>query len=38
MKEFAKYKRILPNNISQIYKLSEYVRLKTRSLSINSQK
>ncbi len=36
MKEFAKYKRILPNNISQIYKLSEYVRLKTKTLSIRS--
>ena len=36
--EFAKFKRIQPDNTKQIYKLSEYVRLKTRSLSINSQK
>tara|TARA_B100000953_G_C17993762_1_gene412883 strand:- start:28 stop:1197 length:1170 start_codon:yes stop_codon:yes gene_type:complete len=38
LKEFVKYKRILPNNTKQIYKLSEYVRLKTKSLSINSAK
>jgi len=37
-KEFVKFKRIRPINTKQIYKLSEYVRLKTRSLSINSQK
>ncbi len=36
MKEFIKYKRIIPNNTRQIYKLSEYVRLKTRTLSIRS--
>ena len=36
--EFAKFKRLQPNNTKQIYKLSEYVRLKTRSLSINSKK
>ena len=38
LNEFAKYKQISPNNTKQIYNLSEYVRLKTRSLSINSQK
>ena len=38
LKEFAKYKQISPRNTKQIYYLSEYVRLKTRSLSINSQK
>ena len=38
MKEFLKYKRIKPKNARQIYKLSEYVRLKTRSLSIRSSK
>jgi len=36
LKEFTKYKRISPNNTGQIYKLSEYVRLKTRTLSIRS--
>ena len=36
LKEFRKYKRITPNNIRQIYKLGEYVRLKTRTLSIRS--
>ncbi len=36
LKEFSKYKQISPNNTDQIYKLSEYVRLKTKSLSINS--
>ncbi len=36
--EFVKFKQIQPNNTKQIYKLSEYVRLKTRSLSINSTK
>ena len=38
LKEFAKYKQISPNNTKQIYKLSEYVRLKTRALSIRSAK
>ena len=38
LKEFAKYKQISPNNTRQIYKLSEYVRLKTRALSIRSAK
>ena len=38
MKEFKKYKRIKPKNTRQIYKLSEYVRLKTRALSIRSSK
>ncbi len=37
-KEFLKYKRIMPKNTRQIYKLSEYVRLKTRALSIRSSK
>ena len=37
IKEFIKYKRIMPKNARQIYKLSEYVRLKTRTLSIKSQ-
>tara|TARA_Y100001970_G_C14253079_1_gene873237 strand:+ start:3216 stop:4382 length:1167 start_codon:yes stop_codon:yes gene_type:complete len=37
LKEFTKYKRITPYNTRQIYKLSEYVRLKTRTLSIKSQ-
>ena len=38
MKEFIKYKTIKPKNTRQIYKLSEYVRLKTRALSIRSSK
>ena len=38
MKEFIKYKRIKPKNARQIYKLSEYVRLKTRALSIRYSK
>ena len=38
MKEFIKYKKIKPKNARQIYKLSEYVRLKTRALSIRSSK
>ena len=38
IKEFLKYKRIMPKNAREIYKLSEYVRLKTRSLSIRSSK
>ena len=33
-KEFKKYKRIIPKNVTQIEQLSEYVRLKIRSLSI----
>ena len=33
-KEFKKYKRIIPKNVAQIEQLSEYVRLKIRSLSI----
>ncbi len=37
-KEFLKYKRIMPKNTRQIYKLSEFVRLKTRALSIRSSK
>ena len=36
LKEFAKYKQITPYNTRQIYNLSEYVRLKTRTLSIRS--
>jgi len=36
MKEFTKYKQITPDNTRQIYNLSEYVRLKTRTLSIRS--
>ncbi len=38
MKEFTKYKQITPNNTRQIYELCEYVRLKTRALSIISAK
>ena len=38
LNEFIKYKRITPYNTRQIYKLSEYVRLKTRTLSIRSPK
>ena len=34
MKEFNKYKKILPSNIKQIEKLSNYVSLKTNTLSI----
>ena len=33
-KEFRKYKKIKPKNISEIIKLSEYVRLKIRSMHI----
>ena len=36
LKEFNKYKRILPTNINQIIKLSKYVRLKIQSLSVRS--
>ncbi len=38
LKEFSKYKQIIPTNYKQIYKLSRYVRLKTFSLSVLSQK
>ena len=38
LKEFSKYKQIIPSNSKQIYKLSRYVRLKTFSLSVLSQK
>ena len=38
LKEFSKYKQIIPANYDQIYKLSRYVRLKTFSLSVLSQK
>ena len=34
LKEFKKFKRILPTNLNQIIKLSKYVRLKTQSLSV----
>ena len=34
LKEFKKFKRILPTNVNQIIKLSKYVRLKTQSLSV----
>ena len=33
-KEFLKYKKINPKNISEIISLSEYVRLKVRSMHI----
>tara|TARA_Y100000590_G_scaffold423671_1_gene529791 strand:- start:1622 stop:2800 length:1179 start_codon:yes stop_codon:yes gene_type:complete len=38
LKEFKKFKHILPANINQIIKLSKYVRLKTQSLSVLSPK
>ena len=38
LKEFTKYKQIKPKNYEQIHKLSRYVRLKTFSLSVLSQK
>ena len=38
LKEFKKFKRILPTNVNQIIKLSKYVRLKTQSISVRSQK
>ena len=38
LKEFKKFKHILPSNINQIIKLSKYVRLKTQSISVRSQK
>ena len=34
LKEFKKFKRILPTNVNQVIKLSKYVRLKTQSLSV----
>ena len=34
LKEFKKFKHILPTNVNQIIKLSKYVRLKTQSLSV----
>ena len=38
LKEFKKFKHILPTNVNQIIKLSKYVRLKTQSLSVLSPK
>jgi len=38
LKEFKKFKHILPKNVNQIIKLSKYVRLKTQSLSVISPK
>ena len=38
LKEFKKFKRVLPSNANQIIKLSKYVRLKTQSLSVISPK
>ena len=38
LKEFKKFKRILPTEANQIIKLSKYVRLKTQSLSVLSAK
>ena len=38
LKEFTKYKQVIPNNYDQIYELNRYVRLKTFSLSVLSQK
>ena len=38
LEEFKKFKHILPTNINQIIKLSKYVRLKTQSISVRSQK
>ena len=38
LKEFKKFKHILPTNVNQIIKLSKYVRLKTQSLSVLSTK
>ena len=35
---FSKFKRQKPKNLAQIEKLNEFVRLKTRSLSVISQK
>ena len=36
LKEFKKYKRILPSNLKEIIQLNKYVRLKTQSLSVRS--
>jgi len=36
LKEFSKLKLIQPNNVNQIIKLSKYVALKTKSLSVLS--
>ncbi len=38
LKEFNKYKDILPTSVNQIIKLNKYVRLKTQSLSVLSTK
>ena len=38
LKEFKKYKQIMPKNYEQIQRLNRYVRLKTFSLSVLSQK
>ena len=38
LREFNKYKHIAPTSVSQIIKLSKYVRLKTQSLSVLSVK
>ena len=37
LKEFKKFKCILPTNVNQIIKLSKYVRLKTQSLCVRSR-
>ena len=37
LKIFIKYKHILPKNLKQILKLNEFVRLKTKSLSVLSR-
>ena len=34
IKEFQKYKQITPRNMTQIYKLNRYVRLKTQSICL----
>ncbi len=34
LKEFSKYKRIIPKKIDDIYKLNEYVRLKIKSICV----
>ena len=34
LKEFNKFKHILPTKVNQIFKLSKYVRLKVQSLSV----
>tara|TARA_B100000579_G_scaffold428628_1_gene439117 strand:+ start:162 stop:1334 length:1173 start_codon:yes stop_codon:yes gene_type:complete len=38
LKEFTKFKQIMPKNYEQIHKLNRYVRLKTFSLSVLSRK